>query len=80
MSSNLAEYLAKNYLTADKPVRRSTKKRSKQQAPGALIIQDDDDAANDTRIVRTRAEEEDDRPVLGRKYIQLCQDCKKLTH
>ena len=70
MSSNLAEYLAKNYLTADKPARKSIKKRSKIQARGALIIQDDDEAtaaAINTRLSRTKAEEEDDdRPNLGR--------------
>lgn len=53
----LADYLAKNYLSADKP----SKKRKRKNAEPGLIIADDDDSLRKTT---TRDADDDDGPVM----------------
>ena len=71
MPSSLADYLAKNYLTADPGTERPKKKRkkAKQQAedPGAgggLIIADDDPPDLRTARVTGNKDEDEDAPVV----------------
>lgn len=60
---SLADYLAKNYLTADpKPEKKSKKRKRKAQADGSLVI--DDDAPLDLNTKGSH-EHEDDGPVTG---------------
>lgn len=65
MSSSLADYLAKNYLSADPPPDRPKKKRKKTKNAdaGGLIIADDDPP--DLRSSANKLENEDeDGPVI----------------
>jgi len=66
MSSSLAEYLAKNYLTADAPKKKPSKKRKRKEtsAPSGVVIADDDAPAwEDTNANNS---DDDDAPtVLG---------------
>lgn len=70
MSSSLADYLAKNYLTADPPKKPTKKKRKRKGAtaddssktPG-LIIADDDAAGWD--IPNANPSDDDDIPVIA---------------
>jgi len=65
MSSSLAEYLAKKYLTADVPKKKSTKKRKRKDGAGTsgIIIADDD--ASGWENSRADASEDDEAPVVG---------------
>ena len=61
---SLADYLAKNYLTADSKSEKKSKKRKRKDASDGLIIADDDElgwSASKT------AREDDDGPVTGLK-------------
>ncbi len=63
---SLADYLAKNYLTADsKPEKKSKKRKRKEQADGTLVI--DDDASLD--LGKTSQDQEDDGPVTGTQRL-----------
>lgn len=58
---SLADYLAKNYLTADSE--RKSKKRKRKNKNGGLTI-DDDDALGWSK---TAEEDDDDAPMIGKK-------------
>jgi len=65
--SGLADYLAKNYLTADSE--KKSKKRKRKNKDAGLIIEDDDnlgwkDKADD---------DDDDAPMIGKGVPQLAQ-------
>ncbi|KAI5778620.1 Pre-mRNA-splicing factor of RES complex-domain-containing protein [Geopyxis carbonaria] len=53
MSCSLASYLAKNYLTADEPVKKPKKKKRKHDASSGLTIIDDSDFPPPTRAAAT---------------------------
>jgi len=59
---SLADYLAKNYLTADSKPEKKTKKRKRKDASDGLIIADDDDLGWSTSKVMR---EDDDGPITG---------------
>jgi len=59
---SLADYLAKNYLTADSKPEKKTKKRKRKDASDGLIIADDDDLGWSTSEVMR---EDDDGPITG---------------
>lgn len=61
----LADYLAKNYLTADKPTDKKSKKRKRKQGSTedeGLIIADDD--ATDWNNTKASHNELEDGPVI----------------
>ncbi|KAL2005131.1 hypothetical protein VTN00DRAFT_2981 [Thermoascus crustaceus] len=66
MSSSLADYLAKNYLTADTPAERPKKKRKKTKNAdaGGLIIADDDppDLRSSAKNI---GNEDEDGPIIA---------------
>ena len=64
---SLADYLAKNYLTADpKPEKKSKKRKRKDGAQSGLVIADDDALGWDrNRTTNT----EDDGPLTGKALI-----------
>lgn len=57
---SLADYLAKNYLTAEKPAKKS-KKRKRKEISG-LVIADDDRTGWESQ---TKSQDDDDRPTLA---------------
>src|SRR5205807_2501567 len=62
---SLADYLAKNYLTADPPTEKKSKKRKRKSAKvdgGGLIIADDDISGWNTNVAEA---EDDDAPMIG---------------
>ncbi|KAA8906303.1 Pre-mRNA-splicing factor of RES complex-domain-containing protein [Sphaerosporella brunnea] len=66
--SSLAEYLAKNYLTADTPKKKSTKKRKrkdKDAAASGVIIADDDAAGWENSRGGNNSDDEDAPTVAG---------------
>lgn len=66
MSSSLAEYLAKNYLTADAPKKKSTKKRKRKGTPSSgLIIADDDAPGWDDKAANNPSDDDEAPTVLG---------------
>lgn len=61
---SLADYLAKNYLTADPgPDKKAKKRKRKQPASDGLVIADDDASGWNTQGAQNK--EEDDAPVTG---------------
>lgn len=70
MPSSLADYLAKNYLTADPGTERPKKKRKKAKQPedpsagGGLIIADDDPPDLRTARVTGNKDDDEDGPVV----------------
>ena len=60
---SLADYLAKNYLTADPKADKKSKKRKRKGISDGLIIADDDPLGWSSS---NAAKEEDDRPVTGK--------------
>ncbi|KAF8244308.1 hypothetical protein K440DRAFT_610200 [Wilcoxina mikolae CBS 423.85] len=66
MSSSLAEYLAKNYLTADPPKKKPTKKRKrKEAAPTTGIVIADDDAPGWEDTNANNSDDDDAPTILG---------------
>ena len=61
-SMSLADYLAKNYLTADSKPEKKSKKRKRKDASSGLIIADDDQLGWDPKGT---AKEDDDGPLTG---------------
>lgn len=59
---SLADYLAKNYLTADSKPEKKSKKRKRKDASDGLIIADDDDLGWSTSKT---TKGDDDGPVTG---------------
>lgn len=67
---SLADYLAKNYLTADsKPQKKSKKRKRKDGAASGLIIADDDALGWDRD---STGNADDDAPLEGEKYLSSC--------
>ncbi len=64
---SLADYLAKNYLTADAPSEKRSKKRKRKGTadPSAGLIIADDDAAGWNTSTNASSRDEDDGPVMG---------------
>lgn len=61
---SLADYLAKNYLTADTAADKKTKKRKRKHKDEGLIIADDDISG-----WKSAGEEDDeDAPMIGTAY------------
>ncbi len=61
---SLADYLAKNYLTADsKPEKKTKKRKRKDASQSGLIIADDDDALGWGS--KAADADDDDAPVNG---------------
>ena len=58
---SLADYLAKNYLTADKPADKKSKKRKRKQKEEGLIIADDDVPG----WKATADSDDEDAPMIG---------------
>lgn len=56
----LADYLAKNYLSADKP----SKKRKRKQAESGFIIADEDDSINTWKKSHTGDDDDEDGPMI----------------
>lgn len=68
---SLADYLAKNYLSADsKPERRSKKRKRKDGTTSGLTIADDDPLGWDRDGIGGRAD--DDAPLEGVKPVFFC--------
>jgi pre-mRNA-splicing factor CWC26 len=67
---SLADYLAKNYLTADSKREKSSRKRKRKQATDGLIIADDDA----TGWGQTSTNRDDDGPVTGKYPPNLPPD------
>lgn len=66
---SLADYLAKNYLTADPPVDKKSKKRKRKAAKNSaagLIIADDDISGWNTN---TPENDDDDAPMIGMQFL-----------
>lgn len=61
---SLADYLAKNYLTAD--LEKKSKKRKRKNKTGSLTIDDDEDAWK-----KNDDEDDEDAPTLGTLPITL---------
>ena len=59
---SLAEYLAKNYLTADPKPDKKSKKRKRKEASSGLVIADDDSLGWDPNGA---AKEDEDGPLTG---------------
>ena len=59
---SLANYLAKNYLTAESKTEKKSKKRKRKEASEGLIIADDDSLGWDPNGA---SKEEDDGPLTG---------------
>ena len=57
--SGLADYLAKNYLTADSE--KKSKKRKRKNKDGGLVIEDDDNLGWKEKAV----EDDEDAPMIG---------------
>lgn len=66
---SLADYLAKNYLTADKKPEKKTKKRKRKEDAASGLIIADDDALGWDRDGTGNAD--DDAPLEGEKRIDL---------
>jgi pre-mRNA-splicing factor CWC26 len=58
---SLADYLAKNYLTADSKGEKKSKKRKRKDVTNGLVIADDDTMGWEN----SAAIQEDDGPVTG---------------
>ena len=70
---SLADYLAKNYLTADSKPEKRSKKRKRKDASDGLIIADDDALGwSSSRAIQ----EDDDGPLTGKN--QTCDSTR--TH
>ena len=68
---SLADYLAKNYLTADRPADKKSKKRKRKAAKndaGGLVIADDDISGWNTNIAEN---DDDDAPMIGTQFLNL---------
>jgi pre-mRNA-splicing factor CWC26 len=66
---SLADYLAKNYLTADPPADKKSKKRKRKAAKNnaaGLIIADDDISGWNTN---TAENDDDDAPMIGTQFL-----------
>ena len=59
---SLADYLAKNYLTADPKPEKKSKKRKRKDASNGLTIADDDDMSWDAS---RNVGDDDDGPITG---------------
>ena len=66
---SLADYLAKNYLTADSKPEKKSRKRKRKDAPDGLIIADDDALGWSSSKV---TQEDDDGPLTGRTRTRGC--------
>ena len=67
----LADYLAKNYLTADAPSEKKSKKRKRKDgnAQGLVVAEDD---ATGWEHSRNAAHEDDEGPLTGPCYTLFC--------
>ena len=65
---SLADYLAKNYLTADSKPEKKSKKRKRKDVSDSLIIADDDNLGWSTGKT---AGEDDDGPITGMEPVRL---------
>ena len=64
---SLADYLAKNYLTADSKPEKKSKKRKRKEARDGLVIADGDSAW----ITDPHSREQDDGPITGKTTLNL---------
>src|SRR5271170_6380034 len=68
--SSLADYLAKNYLTADPHPSKKPKKRKRKDASSAgLIIADDDATGWEAPRAGDDADDDDGRPIVTCAYL-----------
>ena len=74
---SLADYLAKNYLTADSKPETSSKKRKRKAALASGLIIADDDALGWDR--NSTGNHDDDAPLEGEKQTSFYQVLHSLT-
>jgi pre-mRNA-splicing factor CWC26 len=68
---SLADYLAKNYLTADQP-QKSKKRKRKPANEGTVVVIDDDEPASDWRRAKDAQDGDDDGgPLTGMLFFSF---------
>ena len=65
---SLADYLAKNYLTADSKPEKKSKKRKRKDASNGLVIADDNSMGWEAKGI---SREDEDGPTTGNPLCRL---------
>ena len=73
---SLADYLAKNYLTADSKSEKKSKKRKRKEIPQGITIADDDISSWKTAGA---CKEDEERPITGMQTTFLFSRCYHLA-